>query len=348
MPFSRPSLETLVSRTRADVLTRLSADEALRHCDAEVLARVEAGAAHGLYGYIDWLSRQFLADTAETEWLDRHGSIWGVARKAAATATGTVTFTTQAGAVIPVGATLQAADGAVYQVTAEVLATGASTTAALRAVLAGEAGNRLTGTPLSLTSPLAGVQSSATSGAITGGADVETDIAYRARILARIRRTPHGGAAHDYVAWALEIPGVTRAWCYPEELGLGTVTVRFVRDDDASLIPDSPEVATVQAHIDSVRPVTAQVTVVAPVAAPLAFTISGLAPSNAEVRAHIESALRNLLRIEAEPGETLLISHIREAISTAAGEYDHVLVSPSSNVTHSTGQLATFGGITWT
>ena len=26
--------------------------------------------------YIDWLSLQLLPDTAETEWLDRHGQIW--------------------------------------------------------------------------------------------------------------------------------------------------------------------------------------------------------------------------------------------------------------------------------
>ena len=41
----------------------------------------------------------------------------------------------------------------------------------------------------------------------------------------------------------------------------------LVRDDDASLIPDAGEVATVQAYIDSLRPVTASVTVVAPTAA---------------------------------------------------------------------------------
>jgi uncharacterized phage protein gp47/JayE len=53
-----------------------------------------------------------------------------------------------------------------------------------------------------------------------------------------------------------------------------------------------------------------------------------------------------LLR-DAEPGGTILISHIREAISIAAGEVDHVLSAPAANVTHASGQLATFGAITW-
>jgi len=165
--------------------------------------------------------------------------------------------------------------------------------------------------------------------------------------LTRWRKTPQGGAAQDYVAWALEVEGVTRAWCYPEELGAGTVTVRFVRDDDASPIPDAGEVATVAAHIAALRPVTAQVTVVAPVAATLNFTIQAPSPDTAAVRAAIEASLRALLRREAEPGETLLISHIREAISTATDEYDHVLVSPAANVVYTTGQMAVFGAITW-
>ena len=50
---------------------------------------------------------------------------------------------------------------------------------------------------------------------------------------------------------------------------------------------------------------------------------------------------------DAIPGGTLLVSHMREAISIAAGENDHALVSPAGNVTCLPGELATFGGVTW-
>ncbi len=89
-------------------------------------------------------------------------------------------------------------------------------------------------------------------------------------------------------------------------------------------------------------------TVVAPIAVPLNFTISGLNPSNQTVKDAIAAELADLLAREAAPGGTILISHIREAISVAAGEYDHVLTSPSANVTHTTGQIAVMGTITWT
>ena len=66
---------------------------------------------------------------------------------------------------------------------------------------------------------------------LDGGTDEETDEELRARVLRRIRQPPMGGDAYDYVAWALAVPGVTRAWCSPLEMGIGTVTVRFMMDD---------------------------------------------------------------------------------------------------------------------
>jgi uncharacterized phage protein gp47/JayE len=66
---------------------------------------------------------------------------------------------------------------------------------------------------------------------LTGGTDQETDDELRLRVLTRIRQPPMGGDADDYVAWALAVPGVTRAWCSPLEMGIGTVTVRVMCDD---------------------------------------------------------------------------------------------------------------------
>jgi len=133
---------------------------------------------------------------------------------------------------------------------------------------------------------------------------------------------------------------------YPSELGAGTVTVRFMRDDDVDPIPDAGEIASVLAYIEARRPVTAQVTVVAPIATPLNFTIFAT-PNTASVKAAIESGLSDLLRREAVPGGTILISHIRETISVASGETNHTMSSPAADVTRSIGQIATMGIITW-
>lgn len=347
MSFTRPTLAELVNRTRNDTLSRLSVDEALRRADAEVYARVFSGVAHGLYGFIDWVSNQILPDTADLDILERFGSIWGVDRKPAAVAIGSVTFTVESGAVITAGTLLQALDGQQYVTTADAVVAAPSATAPVEALVAGEAGNRPAGENMTLVSPVVGVQSAALASEMSGGADIESEEDLRARVIARIQQPPQGGCAYDYKAWALEIEGVTRAWVYPQELGIGTVTVRFVRDDDVSPIPDSTEVAAVQAHIDALRPVTAQVTVVAPSAVPLNFQIQGLLPSNATVQAAVAAELADLLRRESEPGGTILLSHIRAAISAAADETDYVLVSPAANVSNTIGNMSTMGSITW-
>ncbi|HEU4708293.1 MAG TPA: baseplate J/gp47 family protein, partial [Methylophilaceae bacterium] len=210
------------------------------------------------------------------------------------------------------------------------------------------AGNEDAGSTLSLSSPITGLNSDATVGVdgLSGGTDQEDDASLRARLISRIQQPPHGGAKFDYETWAKEVAGVTRAWVYPNELGLGTVVVRFVRDDDASIIPDAGEVTTVQDYIDARRPVTADVTVVAPTAVPLDFTIE-LTPNTSTVKAAVQAELEDLLKREAEPGGTILLSHIREAISIAAGEENYTMSSPSADVTHSTGEIATMGTITW-
>jgi uncharacterized phage protein gp47/JayE len=348
MPFNRPALSEIIDRTRNDVVSRLPDPEVLRRSDAEVYSRALAGASHGLYGYLDWLSRQLIYDTAETDLLERWGSIWGIARKAATAATGTVTFTGSNGAVVLAGTVLVAYDGQQYSTAANATISAGVAVATVNAVLAGVAGNRTTGQTFTLQSPVLGVNSSAVASAMTGGADIEDDDSLRSRLLARISATPHGGAKHDYEAWALEVAGVTRAWVFPQELGIGTVTVRFMMDDTyANGIPFSGDVTTVAAHIDPLRPVTAAVTVAAPVAVPLNFTVAGLNPSTAAVKAAITQELTDLIKREASPGGTIYLSHIREAISIAAGEVDHSLTSPSANVVMTTGNITTMGTVSY-
>lgn len=345
--FNRPLLSDLTTRIRADIAARLAVDDPLRRADMEVHARVHAGSSHGIYGYLDWMARQVMPDTADMEYLDRHAAIWlTIPRKPAVAATGEASFTIQTGAVIPAGTVLRAFDGVEYQTTASATIAGLTATAPVTALIAGITGNRATGQTLTLTSPITGVLASALGGQLSGGAEIESDDDLRARVLTRIQTTPNGGSSIDYVTWALEVAGVTRAWVYPQELGPGTITLRFMRDNDAVPIPDATAVAAVKDYIDVLRPVTAQLTVVAPVAVPVNFSIT-LTPGTTTVRAAVQSALTDLMRRDAIPGGTILLSRIREAISLATGETDHVLSVPSANVVSATGNISTMGAITW-
>lgn len=349
MPTMRPSLPKLIDQGASEFESRLPGVLArVRRSLVGIINRVVAAGLSALYQYAERLNKQAWPDQCDDEYLDEHGARWGVPRKEAVAAAGTVRFTGTDGAVIDQGTTLQRADGVLYETTASGAIAAGQALIAVQALVAGQAGNAGINSSLTLTSPVAGVSSSVTAyTALSGGTEQETAEPYRARILRRMRKAPQGGSNDDYESWALEVAGVTRAWVYPGEQGAGSVVLRFVRDDDAGgAIPDAGEVAAVQSHIDASRPVTAGVFVVAPVAVQLNFTIQ-LTPNTAEVRAAVEAELIDLIRREAVPGGTILISHLREAISSAAGETDHVMTAPAANVAHATGEIATMGVITW-
>lgn len=143
---------------------------------------------------------------------------------------------------------------------------------------------------------------------------------------------------------------MTRAWVSGGEMGAGTVTVRFMMDstyDDG--IPESGDVATVQAYLDdtSRRPVTAEVFVAAPTAVALDVEITGLTPNTTAVKAAVEAELLDMIRREAEPGGDIPISKIWEAVSIATGETKHKITAPTDDTTHGTGEIAVLGTVTY-
>lgn len=350
MPFNRPALSEIIQRSKTDLEGRLNDGKtALRRSVLAVIARTIAGASHLLHGHLDWVYRQAFADLADEDNLVRWGAIFGVERKAAEFAEGPYEFTGTNGTSIPALTQVQRSDGLIYETDAEVIISAGIAIANIVALTAGANGNADTGVTMNLVSPITGVDSegSVQAPGISGGADEESIDDLRARVLSRIRQPPQGGNENDFVQWALEVPGVTRAWVYPLLLGAGTVGILFVRDNDTpSIIPDAGEIQDVQDYIDERRPVTANVTVLAPTEDPLNFTIQ-LTPNTAEVRAAVEEELKDFLSRESEPGGTLLLSQINEAISIADGEMDHILTVPNANVVAASGQLKTFGVVTW-
>jgi uncharacterized phage protein gp47/JayE len=348
MAFDRPTLTQLIDRGAAEFESRIPGVLVrLRVGVLSVLNRVIAGGLSALYKYAERLNDQVWPDKCDALELPRHGARWGIAQIGAGASVGVGQFSGADGAVIPLGTLVQRGDAVQYTTTAVGTIAAGVASVPLMAVVAELNGDAPVGTSLTLTSSVPGINAAATvSTAMAGGADVESIEAWRARILARIRKPPQGGADYDYEAWTLEVPGVTRVWVNPGEQGPGTVVVRFVRDDDASPIPDATEVAAVQAHLDALRPTTAACYVVAPIAVLQNYTI-GLTPNSAAVKAAVEAELKSLYRNEAAPGCTMLLSHEREAVSAAAGETDNVITVPAANQVYATGQLPMLGAITW-
>ena len=348
MPFSRPSLSDLITRIRDGIFSRLSFEQ-LRRSDAEVYGKELAGASHELHGHLQFIAQNVIYDTATSEYLDRWAGIWlTTPRIAVVSSVGNITVVGINGILVPAGSVLVSATGIEYSTNADATIALGVALVGVTALSTGADTNLVAGSLLSFSTPIENITSTATvdANALSGGADQEDDVKLRARLLSRIQQPPHGGADYDYINWALEVAGVTRAWVYPQELGLVTVTVRFVRDADVSIIPDAGEVTAVYDYIEARRPVTANLTVVAPVAVPLNFSIAAI-PNTAAVKTAIETELRDLITRESQPGGTILLSHIREAISIAAGESNYTMTLPNADVTNTVGNMTTFGTITW-
>lgn len=333
-----------------------------------VLSDNQGALCHLTLQYIDWLALQLLPDTAETEWLDRHGQIWLVnadgstGRKLATLASGQAAFTaTVDGVVIPAGTQLESgvamppgSESPFTSVTFETLADIVTSNVApvvgdIRALDAGAFGNLPADTRLAITTPVQGVDQTASVVTLTGGTDNETDEQLRARILRRIRQPPMGGAAYDYEAWALAVPGVTRAWAAPNEMGVGTVTVRFLMDDlraDNDGWPEDEDIEAVATYIDKMRPVAVKdCFVVAPIKQFIDITIDNFVPDTEEVKAEIEKSLRDMLFVKAAPGQTIYAAWVNYAIMSSPNIESFKLVTDDDYVMDSPGHMAVLGTI---
>jgi uncharacterized phage protein gp47/JayE len=350
-----------------------NADGFLRRAVLRVLAWVQAGLANLHYGYLDWISRQSTPFTSTGEYLEGWAAMapTPVLREAPTFASGPAAWT---GAVVntplPAGTMCSRADGTQYVTAADAtVASGGTVAATVIAVVAGANGNTDSGTPLTLGTVIGGIPSTGTAtAAITGGADLELDGSLRTRMDESYGAPPHGGNQADYVTWALQVTGVTRAWCAPYIAGAGTVSVYFMMDEAeqayggfpqgtngvAALEPrDTPATGdqlTLANYLYPLRPVTFLVYAVAPQAATQAFTFSGLSGISTAQQAQVSAALTALFVQDDTPLGTTSIdqSDVSGAVTAIGGLPAFAITSPSSwPITSAAGYLFTLGTVSY-
>lgn len=347
--FSRPELPQLIATIRSDLLTRFEQDVLLRRMDAEVYARAQAAAVHTLYGYVDYLARNMLPDICDEDWLYRHARIKRCPRKAATAATGFVRWDGLSGTpTLPAGTQIQRDDQVTFTTTKTVKATDGVLRAPVVADEPGASGNTDDGITLRLGTPLSGLPSACNADTITGGADVEDLEVWRSRVMERFYYIPQGGADPDYIIWAKEIAGITRAWTLRHYQGVGTVGVMLATGDPTSPAPDDELLQRVREHILPRAPVAGGgLFVFAAEEKVIPMTIA-LAKDTAEIRASVTAELNSLMLRDGAPAGTIYVSRISEAISIAAGEVAHRLMVPAADITVGTNELPVLGAITWT
>jgi uncharacterized phage protein gp47/JayE len=232
-----------------------------------------------------------------------------------------------------------------YETTQQVFLaeSNSETPVTVRGLDPGSLGNLESGTMLDVSSTVAGLDGSATVVSLETGTDEETDDDLRIRVLERIRQPPMGGASYDYVAWAKAVGGVTRAWANVE-MGMGTITVRFMCDilrASNNGFPLDVDVQSVTDYINFKRPVTVKdFWVYSPIPEFIDVKISNLSPDDEATRAAIQQSLLAMLLLRAAPGQTIFSAWKYYAIMQVANVMSFDLQDSSDDVMPSIGHMA--------
>lgn len=327
-----------------------------------VLAGVLAGVQSLGYRFTLWAYRQIFAATADEDALLARGEQYGLAPSPAVAAVLTASATGTTGVTIPAG-TLWYAGSLVYSQTADVEIAAGVATVEIEALTAGDAGNLSNGETVTLTTPLAGVDSEATiASTVTTGEDEESLESFRAQVQEREARKPQGGAAADYVQWALEVPGIVKAFAHRITPGYATVyPLVALTGVLGERIPDASKRAEVLAYLSDLHRKPLQSTPVVEEMSEVEFdiTVTDLSPDTAALRQTIEDAITAYLLTRYPrqyPDETAPTDVVSAAalsgVAVDAGMESGTLTMEVSGVplttrTLAAGELAIFGSITW-
>lgn len=299
-----------------------------------------------LYLYQQSLAGELMIDTAQ-DWLPRHAAEWGVPQLQPLTALGNLILPGAAGTVLPQGIEVYLG-GLRWQTSAAatIPASGAVSIPS-EAEISGTASNLAGGTVLPLVSPVAGVSpQSATVDPVgfVGGRDLEDPEAWRTRILRRVRQRGQSGSVADYQGWASDA-GAAYCQVLPQWIGPGTVGIAILMAGPR--VPTPAELARIDVAIQLVRPVTATVVTLAGSLAPIDMSLA-IAPDTVGTRAAVLAAIGGFMLREAAIGGRLPHSRLDSAISSASGEYDHVLAVPLGDIVPAATALPVPGVITFT
>lgn len=351
MSYTPPKLTELIKRAKGDFNA-----VGVRSLLIDAIAMAHAGQTNGLYEFLAWISRQIVPHLADDEILLLFCQFWGIQRKMPSTASGQLMLTVRGDAAITAGTQLQTNSGLIIECTQSILLRTCTAAIEVVAIDEGSVGNISGGTEFELISPIANVESRATLSAagMTGGADIESISSLRARLLFRVQYPPSGGNKWDYIRWARECAGVTRAWCIPAPMYCNYVTVLFVLDEQPNIIPTAEDLKRVSdyinGHINSVtnqwegKPPAAELIMKSPSLKPLNPQIR-LVPDAPETRTAVYDALVELLK-GSQLAEKVYLSHIRAAISNAQGVIDH-RVNLLDDIEAENDELIILGDITW-
>ncbi len=214
-----------------------------------------------------------LIDTAEGEDLDRKALDHAETRNPAQVSLGKLLFTGNAGTVIPQG-TVATYDTLLFETTSPArIGEDGSCEVDARCQLEGTAGNVPANTVVTMPSAIPGVKSVTNPQPFGGGAEQESDEAFRSRIYYKIRRPITSGNRNHLIYWAKQVSGVGSAKCLGAEV-CGPGKAKVIVLSDTYRAPGDVVLDHVMDHIEEERQIGANIAVVAATPKPVTIDVT--------------------------------------------------------------------------
>lgn len=285
---------------------------------------------------LDELVYAFYITPDSGPWLDAHADLLALARRKGTKAAATVRFKGRNGVKVPAGTQFYTAAGLEFLLVYDVTLANGSGTGYLQAAVVGDEYNVDAGEITRILRSISGLESW-TSEMATGGTDPESDVSLFERIDFRRKRPATSGNENHYIEWARECDGVGGAKVQRLWDGPGTVRVIIVGDDCRPV--DETVVNACAAHIETQRPVGAEVAVISAEGVAISVSASVKLDSSATLAAatlEFEDKLAAYLQPMAFEEKTVYYTRIGALLSSVDGviDYENLLVNGSmDNVT---------------
>lgn len=273
------------------------------------------------YAEISLAIEAMFAQTSWGDYLTMRAAEFGIDRRPAVKAVGTVTVTGTG--TISKGSLFSTTTGVQFAATTATAVNG-SADVPIEAVEPGTSGNVEVGTITRMPISIAGINSVRNAAETTTGYDQESDSALLSRLLYHVRNPHTSGNVADYIEWATAVSGVGAAQVVP--LWNGNGTVKVVITDSNGDMPTEKLINDVAKYIETQRPIGATVTVSAPTI--LAVTMSvRVKPSETYLTTYkdkIKDAVNTYLKTTAFPNRYISVAEIGDAMqaTNAITDYD--------------------------
>lgn len=289
------------------------------------------------------LEQAYKAAFAETSWgeyLTMRAAEFGVDRKLAQSAIGTVTLTGRGD--VPEGSRFATTAGTVFQTTKATTIAG-SGDVPIQAVVAGSTGNVAASTISVIPINIPGITMVTNKEPTHDGYDEETDEELLKRYYTVVRTPATSGNKYHYYNWAMSVEGVGDCGVIPLWNGPGTVKVIII--DSNHQIASADLVKNVYDYIESVRPIGADVTVSTP--APLSIAITADIKGKLNIDSFKRSIMSSFIKRALQPTYLSAAQVIDKIMDqNTVEDCDNVLLNGSKRINISADELPVVSEVT--